>query len=305
MLDRIAAILYRINGLRNTFSYKEDVKVLHGKILAQQNRGRTAEIIEDLHEAEFKVFSEWGDDGIIQFLTGYLQIKEKTFIEFGVDNYQQANTRFLLINNNWRGLIMDSSRLNMKGVRSEKIYWKYNLSAVDTFVTRENINALIRENGFEGDTGLLHIDIDGNDYWIWKEISVIQPVIVIMEYNSVFGCEHPWTIPYTADFNRTKYHYSNLYFGSSLLSLCDLAAEKGYCFIGCNSNGNNAYFVRKDRMNGLKPLQAGEGYVVSQFKESRNRKGRFTFLTGAARLQEISGMEVYNTRTGTIEKIQA
>src|SRR5579859_5594583 len=56
---------------------------------------------------EFKVFSQWGDDGIIQYLVNRLDIPNQTFIEFGTENYTESNTRFLLINNNWSGLVMD------------------------------------------------------------------------------------------------------------------------------------------------------------------------------------------------------
>jgi hypothetical protein len=89
----------------------------------------------------------------------------------------------------------------------------------------------------------------------------------------------------------------------SLLSLCDLAEEKGYCFIGSNSNGNNAYFIRKDKIKGLKHLSAAEGYVLSKYRESRDVKGSLTYLSGIDRLKAIEGMEVFNTRTGKLEKI--
>src|SRR5579859_7257876 len=60
-----------------------------------------------LQEAEFRVFSQWGEDGIIQYLLSKVAIAHDTFVEFGVGNYRESNTRFLLTNNNWRGLIID------------------------------------------------------------------------------------------------------------------------------------------------------------------------------------------------------
>jgi len=281
----------------------DDHKILTGKLFATINRSRTEEIIKNIHLSEFKVFSQWGDDGIIQFLIDYLEIENQVFIEFGVENYKEANTRFLLINNNWRGLVMDGSLNNMQQLQNENIYWRYDIKALPLFVTKENINSVFENNGFSGQLGLLHIDIDGNDYWIWKEINSISPVIVIVEYNSVFGYQNSWTVPYDNDFYRTNYHYSNLYWGVSLLSLCDLAQEKGYCFIGSNSNGNNAYFVRKDKIKELKPLSAAEGYVLSKYRESRDINGKLTYLTGTDRLKEIKGMEIFNTRTEKLERI--
>lgn len=292
-----------INELNSLHTKGNLAKMLQASILSQFNISNTANILNNIQLAEFKVFSQWKDDGIIQFLVDYLTPDNKTFIEFGVENYTESNTRFLLMNNNWTGLILDGTEGNIKDVQQQEIYWQYNLTAATAFITAENINDLIEQHGFSGETGLLHIDIDGNDYWVWKAISVISPIIVIVEYNSVFGEKNSWTIPYKPDFNRTDAHYSNLYFGSSLLSLYDLAKEKGYTFIGSNSNGNNAYFIRNDKMQGLKPTTVKEGYVRSQFRESRDRNGNLNYLSGEYRLKEINGMEVYNTRTKNLEKI--
>ena len=252
---------------------------------------------------EFTVFSQWGDDGIIQYLINRLDIKSKYFVEFGVENYTEANTRFLLINNNWGGLIMDGSKANIDEVKNSEIYWKYDLKALDVFITTDNINKLIVENETPEDLGILSIDIDGNDYWIWENIDTINPIIVIAEYNSVFGIDKPWSVPYQADFVRTEAHFSNLYFGCSLLSLCDLANKKGYYFVGCNAAGNNSYFIRKDKIGPLKALSAEEGYVCSVFKESRNKEGYLSYLSGDKRLEILKGMPIFNTRTHRLETI--
>jgi hypothetical protein len=276
-------------------------RMLYAKILIEhyQKKG----IVSDLTEVEFKVFSQWGDDGIIQYLIHHIDIPHKTFVEFGVENYSEANTLFLLMNNNWSGLIMDGSEANMQHVRNNEIYWKYDLQYKAVFVTAENVNELIATAGFQKEVGILHIDIDGNDYWVWKAIHVIDPVIVIVEYNGIFGLEHPWTIPYDPKFYRTKYHFSNLLYGTSLRSVCDLATEKGYVFVGCNSAGNNAYFVKKDKVNNLNTPTIEEGYKISKFKESRNKEGNLTYLRGKERLESLKGEKVYNTRTQKIETI--
>lgn len=256
-----------------------------------------------LSDYEFKVFSQWGDDGIIQYLINTLDIPNKTFIEFGVENYEEANTRFLLINNNWSGLIIDGSRTNIDEVKKSELYWKYDLKAVSEFITTENINNLFLDNGFKDDIGILSVDIDGNDYWVWKTINSVSPVIVVAEYNSVFGSTNPWSIPYQSDFVRGMAHYSNLYYGSSLQSLCDLAQEKGYSFVGCNIAGNNAYFVRQDKIGKLRPINCEEGFVESKFKESRNQEGNLNYLSGNDRLKSLKGMPVFNTRTNITETI--
>ena len=306
LVKRIAALPRALLNIQVNFNKLQNVQLTHleltGRLFGEMNRNRTD--IKTIEDAEFKVYSQFGDDGIIQHLVNNLNLPPnlQTFIEFGVESYIEANTRFLLINNNWRGLIMDGSADNMAKVRASPLYYTYSLQAVQAFITAENINGLITTAGFSGEIGLLHIDIDGNDYWVWKAITAVNPVIVIMEYNALFGPESPVTVPYDPAFNRTQKHFSNQYFGSSLQSLCDLAAERGYDFIGSNLHGNNAYFIRKDR-NFMPALTAAEGFRECRFRQSRNQAGELIFTDGAARLQEIAGMPVVNTRTGKTEKI--
>lgn len=304
MKNKISRLFRDTKSFEILMSEVQQNRILSGRILGEINLTQRVEnIIQDIHRAEFKVFSQWGDDGIIDFLVNYLAIENKQFVEFGVENYTEANTKFLLMNRNWKGLIMDGSEENMLSVQNDALYWKYNITAKKAFVTAENINDLLKDAGFIGEIGLYHIDIDGNDYWVWKATEVIRPIIVIVEYNSVFGYEKPWTIPYSPNFIRSENHYSMLYYGSSLLSLFDLAIEKGYSFIGCNSNGNNAYFIRNDKLRELKPLAVEDGYVLSQFSESRDEQKNLTFLRGNERISALSGMKVFNTRSSKMEII--
>lgn len=280
-------------------SANDDLKMMNARIYSKMLEGDVTSVLADY---EFKVFSQFGDDGIIQYLIRKACISAKTFIEFGVENYREANTRFLLINNNWKGLIMDGSENHIRQIKSENLYWRQNLTAVCAFIKRENINDLLQKNGFAGEVGILHIDIDGNDYWIWNEINVIDPQMVIMEYNAVFAL-NPWTVPYDPDFYRTEKHHSNLYFGASLAALNVLAEKRGYSFVGCNSHGNNAYFIRNDKMNGLKKVDVNEGFVNSQFRESRDMNGHLTFISGGDRIHVIKGLPVYNVATDKTEHI--
>jgi len=296
-IKRVVYTLYRLQ------ENVDDSKVLHGKILAELNRSKYPEFKANIQLAEFKVFSEYGDDGIIEFLISYLEIAEKSFIEFGVEDYSESNTRFLLINHNWRGLVLDGNKKDISYILEDEICWRHALTAKHAFITKENINQLIQENGFSGELGLLHIDIDGNDYWVWEAINTVSPVIVIVEYNSVFGKDRAVTIPYDSSFNRTQAHYSNLYFGASLNALAALGAKKGYSFIGSNSHGNNAYFVRNDKVKELKVYSAEEGYVESKFREGRLVNGQHSFLAGEQRLSALKGLPVINIETGATESL--
>ena len=286
----------RFNALRIA---QEDLRLMLGRLLTGQQRGRAG----SLAEMEFKVYSQWGDDGIIKYLINQLPGIPKTFVEFGVEDYREANTRFLLVNDNWRGLVMDSSEANVAQIKSEGIYWRHDLTALAALVTTENVNGLIAGAGFTGEAGLLHIDIDGNDYWVWEALTAIDPAIAIVEYNSVFGAERAIAVPYQADFDRTRAHHSNLYFGASLGALRLLAGRKGYVFIGCNSAGNNAYFVRRDHAAPLKDLALSAQYVASAFRESRDEQGNLTYLSGVQRIEAIEGLPVFNVGTGQTEDL--
>jgi len=162
--------------------------------------------IKSLRDVEFRAFSQWGEDGIIQYLISQVPIENTSFVEFGVENYLEANTRFLLINDNWKGLVLDGSQRHIDFIRNDKIYWRHDLTAECRFITRENINDTLDGCGFRGDIGLLSIDIDGNDYWVWESIDIIKPRIVVCEYNSVFGGQQAVTVPYDAIFVRTDAH---------------------------------------------------------------------------------------------------
>lgn len=261
-----------------------------GKIQADNNKNKRN--IKSLEEIEFQVFSQRGEDGIIQYIISQIEIPNKIFVEFGVEDYTESNTRFLLINNNWAGLVIDGSKEHVKFIKEDFIYWKYDLTAYHSFITKENINQLISKYTDCSDVGLLSIDIDGNDYWIWDALTVIKPRIVVCEYNSAFGKFNKVSVPYQADFDRTKAHYSSLYYGASLSALCYLAEKKGYDFIGTAEAGINAFFVRKDLSAPFRKYSESEAFRPAANRDSKDEKGNLTFLPHDQRLSVIKELPV-------------
>jgi hypothetical protein len=264
------------------------------------------ETISSLQDVEFKVFSQWGEDGIIDWLIERADLHPAlhSFVEFGVESYREANTRFLLQNRNWRGLVMDGGSAMVDAAKADGLYWKQDLTARPAFITRENINELISSSGFTGEIGLLSIDLDGNDYWVWEAIDVIQPVICICEYNAVFGDMYPISTPYHPRFERTGAHFSNLYWGASIKALCSLATRKGYRFVGTTTAANDAFFVREDYAKrfvdkSLSNIRA----LPSRARESRDRSGQLSYTGTLERLKLIAESPVVNTETGEITKI--
>ena len=277
-------------------------KVALGKILSEKNKIKKIEKIEDI---EFKIFSQFGDDGIIQYLVDKLNIgyEYHNFIEFGVEDYSEANTKFLLLNNNWSGLILDSSKNNIEKIKKRNFFWRFELEAIECFITKENINSIILESNFnEKKIGILSIDVDGNDYWIWREINAIDPLIVIIEFNSTFGFNNKISIPYNSEFERSKAHHSNLYWGASLEAFKFLAKQKSYKFFTTNSAGNNAYFVKDNIFDKLQ-VNLKKNTFQSKFRESRDYSGKKTFANFNDRLKIIGHLEVEDVETKKISKI--
>jgi hypothetical protein len=275
--------------------------LLNAKILAQLNNQKHQ--IDSLDEVEFQVFSQRGEDGIIQYILGKIEVPNKVFVEFGVETYTESNTRYLLLNN-WSGLVIDGSVRNINFIKNDFVYWKYNLTAIASFITKDNINDIIKNYTKEKtDIGLLSVDIDGNDYWVWQKIECINPRIVVCEYNSAFGAEKKLTVPYQEDFVRAKAHYSELYFGASLAAFCHLAEQKGYDFIGTSSAGVNAYFVRKDLSTPFIKHTSLSGYNETHNRDSKGQKGELTFLPHNKRLELLKELPLVEVETNQVQKI--
>lgn len=298
---KVASLIGDELALR-TIENEEIRSIALGNLLSKQQYTLTS---SDINDYEFKIFSQYGDDGIIQFLIKNLAIKNKTFIEFGVEDYSESNTRFLMMNNNWSGFVMDGTQKNMDRLKTFPWYWKHDIKLQTAFIDADNINPLLAETGLEN-IGLLHIDLDGNDYFVLKVIdfSKLNPAILIVEYNSVFGNDRAISIPYDKDFIRTEAHHSNLFFGASLPALKLAATEKGYVLVGCTLSGNNAYFIRRDLLNDkIKEKSLKEAFIESKFRESRDKDYNLSYLAGNERLNAIKGLEVLNVETKQLEEL--
>ena len=271
----------------------DDLKILIGQ---QTARSRPADPAS-WRDVEFRVFSQFGDDGIIDALVEYIRPPE-TFVELGTGDYTESNTRYLLITRQWRGFICDGNTRLMNRVRQDTVTWQFGLTVADRFITRGNVNALLEEFGFTGELGLLSIDLDGNDWYIWDALTSVTPAIVVAEYNAVFGGTAPVSVPYDDAFQRFAKESTGLYWGTSLPALEVLAGRKGYAFVGCNSAGNNAYFVRHDLVDRLPAALRRGRFVDARFRDSRGPDGSLSHLSGRARLDAIAHMPVVDVTTG-------
>jgi hypothetical protein len=272
-----------------------------GRIESRQNQMIN---YKNFNDYEFRVFSQWGEDGLIQHLIGQVDIPNKIFIEFGVEDYSEANTRFLLENNNWAGLIIDGDKRSIEYVKRDIVSWAHNIIAKCAFITKENINEIITNSCIFGDIGLLSIDIDGNDYWVWEAIDCVSPRIVICEYNSLFGAKAKVTIPYRPLFKRDTCNYDIVYYGASLSALEHLGQQKGYSLVGSNCAGNNAFFVRNDVIGNLQRLTPEQAYKPVQFREYFAIDCDHPFYDLAGILEHLKEKELYNIDQQKVMSIQ-
>ena len=248
-----------------------------------------------LEQADFKVFSQFGEDGILDYLTTRLSLYKPTFVEIGTESYAESNTRFLFQRTTTKGLIIDCDpELKNKMAQVLGGYLIYgDLTAKSAFVSRDNIlDLLVDDQQNWLDVDLLSLDIDGNDYWVMQALLPhCQHKIIVLEYNFIFGHELAVSTPYQPSFMRTRYHHSNLCFGASLPAFFDLMASGGYVFVGSNLFGNNGFWVRGDLFPTL-GLQAPSRedllrYTQCNCRESLDRSGALSYRSGAERLREI------------------
>lgn len=274
----------------------DEVKINQGLLLGELNREKRSAQLSDY---EFKIFSQWGEDGIIQHLTRHLKIENRSFIEFGVEDFFESNCRFLFMKDQWDGLVIDGSEANMDRLRSSYFFWRGPLQAKASFITRENVCGLLDESGFDKRLGILSVDVDGVDYHLLEVLQDWRASIVVVEYNSLFGPTRRVTVPYDAGFQRTKAHWSNLYYGASLSAFAGLLDSRGYALVGGNSVGSNAFFVRRDLLNDrVQETSVAQCFRESAFREARDEHGQLTLRSAKASGPVVADLPLIDLTSG-------
>jgi hypothetical protein len=283
--------------------YEEIEKILinKGKILSlKQSKFKK---IKNISDVEFRVFSQWGEDGIIDWVINQIPNISKNFIEIGTEDFKEANTRFLLMNKNWDGVLIEGDKNYVENIKKDRIYWKHNIKVINEFVNLSNIDNIISNLKLKKEIGLISLDIDGIDYWILKKLKLLKPGIFICEFNPLFGYEKSLTVPYKKKFIRSKEHYSNSYFGASLRAIIKLL-NKEYLFIGTNSAGNNAFFINKRHSKYIKNNIINKKIFKSKFRESRNKIKKLNYLSSKENINTIKNKKLFDLEKNKILKIE-
>ena len=202
-----------------------------------------------LQDVGFRLYSQFEEDGMLLYIFSVIGISNKRAIELCAGSGETCMASNLIINHGWEALLLDGDEKNVD--RGLRFFSKHKDTSLHppifkkAWLTTENINQLIEENGFDGEVDLLSLDIDGNDYHIMEAITVVKPRVIICETQNVVPSHMALTIPYRADFNRFDGPNRD-FFGVSLLAMSKLLKSKGYRLIGASRHGFNAIFVQQD-----------------------------------------------------------
>ncbi|MDD5623506.1 MAG: hypothetical protein PHI23_02225 [Candidatus Peribacteraceae bacterium] len=208
---------------------------------------------------ERREFSQNDEDGIIHAIFAMIGVTNRYYVEFGAEDGVQCNTRALRLFRGWQGLLLDGEHEDPA------------INLHRAFITVENIEELFRQYAVPAAPDILSIDIDGNDYWVWKAITHWRPRVVIIEYNAHIPPEESRTIPYDPRFLWDKTDY----YGASLLALKRLGEQKGYALIGTDPHGVNAFFVLRELAKGaFSPPPWPATYHSPAFKGKQGNAGR-------------------------------
>lgn len=228
---------------------------------------------------EFSGFSQNGEDGIIDVLRRHLTESNRCFVEIGAADGLQNNTSWLLLMQQYSGLLVEGDR--RLAARAARLFPGYGIGTevFNTFVTRDNALDIAGASPC-GDPDVFSLDIDGNDYYICRALleGGFRPRICVVEYNSVYGASRSLTIPYRQDFDFNRAHPSRLYYGVSLAGWQKLFDSHGYRFVTTERNGVNAFFVdpatfRSDFLDNIRPLAfAGNRYQDAKFRCSHDEQ---------------------------------
>ncbi len=226
-LKQMVRMSYDLRTLRDAFVEK------HYTDLINNAKG--------LNKYEAKHFSQHGEDGIIAEVFRRIGPTNKTFFEFGAGIQFENNSIYLLLNG-WNGFWIDGDKRYVEF--NKKHFKKYAddgmLKLSDRFISSKNINDIAKELGVPKELDFLSIDIDGNDYYIWKTCE-LRPRLLCIETNPQFNFDSDYVQDETTDFG-----YPSHFTGCSLKKMTELSKQKGYALVATDLSGVNAFFVRNE-----------------------------------------------------------
>jgi hypothetical protein len=250
-LDRMSRQLDQLSAINQTSQMQLMMRY-------REMRAGDSQKPQFLSDVGFRSQSQDSIDGLLLYVFSLIGTTNRHSVEMCAGDGLECNTANLIIHHGWSGLLFDGNEALLQ--RGRKFYAQSpdtllaQPTLVSAWITAENVNDLIQQNGFEGEVDLFSLDMDGMDWWVWKALTVIQPRVVVVEYQDCWGPDAAVTVPYKSDFVAKFDEYGIPAFsGASLNAFVKLAKQKGYRLVGCERLGYNAVFVRNDITEPLLP----------------------------------------------------
>lgn len=179
-----------------------------------------------------KWYAQSGEDRIAARIFREIGVTNQWAVEFGAaDGQRKSNTKYFR-DRGWSSRLFDVEPLDAAVIQAN--------------ITAENVNDVFTAAGIPQDFDLLSIDIDGNDLWVWKALTY-RPRMVIIEYNPKWGPFRSRTVPY----DPNRFWDGTIYYGASVLALCQVGVEKGYDLVA--STKSNLIFVLAGLLPAMRP----------------------------------------------------
>jgi hypothetical protein len=219
---------------------------------------------QSLDDVGFRSFSQFDEDGILLYLLSVIGIKNRRAIEMAAGVGYESNTANLIINHNFCALLFEGDQETAVQCRQfyanyQDTHWNTPVAVDGTWLKAENINQVIGAHGFSGEIDLFSLDVDGMDYWLLESLSVVQPRIIVLEYNGIFGADAAVTAAYEPEYAYREGHAC----GASLAAFDKLCKRKGYRLVGCNRNCLNAFYIQEQLAKNVFPEVRVEDCLLS------------------------------------------
>lgn len=276
MKKNIIKFLRKVLDVTLPVESKQNSQLLQKNLFFQyRNLSAQTGKLPSFEETGFRVYSQSDEDVLLLYLFSLIGFSNHFVLDIASGSPIGGNTTNLILNWGCHGLLIEG---NEKLVAESVAFYNHHPDAElfpprikQAWVTAENINQLVINEGLSGEIDLFSLDVDGVDYWLWKSLDVVSPRVVMVEYQDMFIADESLTIPYKSDFNRFDIHPD--YFGASLAAFVNLAHKKGYRLVGCNRYGYNAFFVRNDLAVDILPEVTVES-CLSHPRIHANRESR-------------------------------
>lgn len=299
---KVLQLIRRVLGTQQLKQEMSTLQLLTAQSIALAARANYANI-RQLHEASFSVFSQFGEDGILDFICSKISLSRPKVLELGCGDFGECNSRFLAEYRSASAVLVDARNDLIEKVKQLEVYWKNHILPIQTWITPDSLAGIQTfAQKFMGGIDIVSLDVDSNDYWIAQSLDFSNVKIVVVEYNPFFGSKRAVSILRDDNHDRRKAHFTWDYYGASLMAFKTMFEKRGLSFIGSNLQGTNAFFVRDSAVPslGLDDTQPLDFYVNCPTRDSRLKQGGLSYRTFSERINDLHGLQVVDVISGEI-----